>query len=383
MNERQGLPSASGMDRLINCPGSFHLESIMPDRPVAAVTEQGSRIALARETGDTTGLSDEERDIYERLCLQENELYEAWLKDFNLDRKNVMRGREEREWICDLRTMQPIASAKYDTCYICGEYALVIDDKTGFLDVTEAEKNRQMRTQAVAIWQNYDARHVRVAINHVRFRGKIDTCDYSTADLGNSYQEIVQAVWRAKQPDAPKYPGEWCRYCKGKEACPTAAAWSLVPNVIVGEIKAPTDRDVKGLVYESVKQLTTEQCVAIFERSKVAKHIFDAVTERLKSLPQIELESLGYQLKPTGANRSVKDAQKLYEILAESQLVTQDEYVSICKPNVGEVEKLIVPRLAKRAGTTKEKARELARELIRPAIEETEKSPTLAKVKDK
>lgn len=380
-DERFGLPSASAMDRVVNCPGSVSLELICPPTKEEAVTEQGDRIHKALETSETIGLTPEDIKIYSRLKNLEDEAHANWQSEFSIEEHSL--SREQRLWINHPQTFKPLCSAKLDLFFIATGRALVIDWKTGFKDATPSESNWQLRTQLVALYQsNPTLKHIRVAIGQSRFITKFDFCDYTLADIQHSERELLHHLWKAEQPDAPRRPGDHCRYCKARGFCKEAAAWSLVPVIEVGNIEAKSAKQSKSVVRDRVSKLSLEACAAIWERSKIANQIFDCIEERLKDLPVDELNQLGLGLKETGSVRECTDAQKLFEILYENGLCTDEkEFTTFLKPALTKMEDVVVPRLAEKKGITQEMAKLLIYDIVSPAVLVKPKSPSLSKLK--
>lgn len=74
---RRGVPSASIMDRLQNCPGSFLATINLPDEE-SDEAASGTRIHKALELGDSAGLSPDEETTFDMCREQTNNLLEAW-----------------------------------------------------------------------------------------------------------------------------------------------------------------------------------------------------------------------------------------------------------------------------------------------------------------
>ncbi len=68
MDERQGYPSASEIERLQSCPASFLRSKNQPDKS-SEVAQSGTRIHSAIETGDTSQLNINEEKQAEK-CLR-------------------------------------------------------------------------------------------------------------------------------------------------------------------------------------------------------------------------------------------------------------------------------------------------------------------------
>ncbi len=112
---RNGLPSASSVYRVVACPGSLNSEIGLPELPPQKVTEEGSDIHEAIETGDTSGLSGDAEQIANKLRAMESQALDAWLGSIpNYDGTVPDRHTEERLWIRDRKTLELVASAQLD-----------------------------------------------------------------------------------------------------------------------------------------------------------------------------------------------------------------------------------------------------------------------------
>ena len=233
---RQNLPSASGIYRIVNCPGSLAAEKGLPDLPAEQVTEEGTAIHEAAETGDTSELSGDPAAIAKRLRAMEDRVLEQWLADIpNYDGTIPQRHAEVRLWIRDRKTLELTASAQLDVLRVYEKWCLIIDFKTGFNDAPPADRNWQLLTQAICVHHEFPkVERFRVAIAASRLSSKLDIAEYSLADLEHADKELLHVLWLAKQSDAQRRPGEHCRWCKAKGICPEAATFSLVTQQRLG-----------------------------------------------------------------------------------------------------------------------------------------------------
>lgn len=286
---RAGLPSASSMDRLNKCPGSFAAEKGLPELKQQDVTESGTKIHAALAGGDEE-LELSDKEIKERMKSIEKAVVATWCEEFGLPTV-VPDFREERMWIHNRTTLEPVSSAQPDVAYVDKTHALLINYKAGYADLTPSELNWQCRTEALALWHEYpQLTHIRGAILASRLYDKFDATDYDLADLQRIERELFHILWRADQSDAPRVPGAWCRYCRASGSCPEAAVFAMINNARV-PVKAGSLE-----VAESVGRMTPKQLAYVHRRSALANAIFDAVEQRLKALPPTELEAVGYRM---------------------------------------------------------------------------------------
>lgn len=371
-DERRGLPSASGAEKLYMCAGSFKAEQEAPDTEPTDEAIQGSEIAEALENDDFTALDEEGRNIADKLKEMEAQALEAWRISNRLEARAITTAREERLWVRG-EDGKTIGSAKLDVFWIQDGHGLGIDDKSGYLKVTASHRNYQLRVQALALFDEYPVAKIRVGTAQYRFRGHLDICDYDLKALQMAKKEYEFAWWRAQQPHAPRQAGSWCRYCKAKPYCREAAAYSLLPVPI-----AKPGMDIAA----AVAQLTPQELAFLHEKKAIAEKVFEAVDTRLRSLPREVLNEVGLDLGKPGSSREITDIKKLWNLLY-AQGVTQDEFISLCKAAIGKVEALMVPKIraANPAMTSNDAAKKQVAKLIEPAVETKPKAAPLVAYK--
>ncbi len=364
--ERLGLPSASGMERFVNCAGSHEAERGMPPLPKQLTTDQGTAIHEAAASGDDSALDEEELPIAERLARLEQQAVRDWGNAHGDAVTFFERTAERRLWIRDRKTMDLIASAQLDVYYIAGPYALVIDMKTGYKKTTPSERNWQLLTQAIALWHEYpQLAEFRVAIAASRLSSKLDLAVYDAFELATAENAIHAAIWRSKQPNPPRNPGTWCDYCRARANCAAYASWSSVALHSVRHDGSPLG------ILEAVQSLSSAQCADIYRRVPMAKALFGHIEARLATLPDEELAKIGLVRKPGANVRCITDAgkarEKLLTLLAAPIL---DGCTSI---GLGAVQKA----LAQAHSLKPKEARKLADETLSDLITVVQNKPSL------
>ncbi len=363
-DEREGLPSASAWERVHYCPGSRALiASIPPEQLPQSDTEEaasGTRIHAALETGDGSELDMTEGEVKERLEVLRVEAVNRWGDEkrernpavvFKAEEHQFIK--EERIWVID-GELNKITSAKLDyACFHTGlKCGLVIDFKSGYKPTTAAQRNLQMKVQAVALAMEYGLEEVRVVIAQHRFTSMVTAADYGREDLDRAYQEILYDDWKSKQPDAQRVPGSWCQYCPAKAWCPEQGVFALVPSRnLVGSAD-------KALLAAYVESLSPQDLAFIERRRKLAVGLFEAVKSRLKKLPADELKSLGYELDKGKPQSAVVDFSGLVEhlnTLLEKRLLQIEEYNGLFEFVNGRLEAAVIPRMVEEAANRRQK----------------------------
>lgn len=381
---RDGLPSASAMERRACCPGSKAAEAAYPQVGESAIADQGSRIHRARETGVVTGLSDEEIQIVQGLQEIEDEAVKKWRHDIGAPSDEVIPPvKEERLWVRKRDTLQPLASAKIDRYWRWRVWALVIDDKSGFLPATPSPRNWQLRTAALSLKSEIpELAGIRVAISQKRFRSRYDACDYDAYDLAHAETELLHVLWRCDQPDAGRYPGSWCRYCSAKARCPQFAAYSMLPVVKLNPEYDPKLRgqSLKTEIATRVSLLSNEDLAFLYDKRHIMAGIQEAVKDRLRQLSELELNQVGLALEQSASVREVTDLDGAFNILMRSGLMSVDEFHACCSLTLGKVEELMKKRLMETRKLDNQKdALEVLRKMLSPTFTMQLRQPQVVK----
>ena len=379
---RKGLPSASSFERRVHCPASLHAEAaVVGTDTVSEVAVTGSAIAAAIASADFSALGLQRTEIAERLDSMNKQALEDWKKDFNVTDCEVFQ--EVRFWLKSNGV--DICSAQVDFAAVSkdGKFCLVVDDKSGFKDVTRASSNWQLRVALVAMDQQTPLgfEKARVAIAQYRMGEKFHASDYAREDIEQSRKEII-FYCRRLRPDAERTCGDWCIYCRAKAVCAEHAAWAMMPMVRAKVLDVPK----KGEIELRVAQLPVEALAFIESRRTAANNLFSAVTARLKAMSEEQLAAVGLELKPSGSLRSIPDTIALWQVLVKSGLLTQDkkgaeEFRSLADINITRMDELLVTRLKLKEELSTKDSEIKLRELLAPVTKFTPKSPTLKPIK--
>lgn len=339
------------MARIHFCPGSENLIRSIPadqlPKDSSDVAESGTRVHAALQTGDASDLDMTETEIAERLKKLEDETVKQWWSEVvvpNCKTGPELGGgvtiiREERLWIRDQDTLEELASAKPDVVYHIGDYALCVDFKSGFKPSTPAQRNHQLKTQALAVHCETYCSNIRVVIAQHRFTSMVTAADYNDETIPQAAAELMHDLWKSNQPDAPRVPGEWCDYCPAAAWCSERTALALLPSYrLLGSPK-------KELMAAYVESLTPEDLAFVEKRRLLAVALFDAVKARLKKLPTDQLRQLGFELSDGRTMPEVKDPGAIIHMMEETGLLKEDEVMGMFHMLLGKVEETYVKRV--------------------------------------
>lgn len=363
------------MEREINCPGWRPLAATCPKPVQNPLAAAGTRMHAAYETEEVEGLAMDEKSITQRLLHMTDNCLKDWLMELPGDAKPT-EYRERRFWVRNPATLEQIASAQLDRCWVCGDRALILDAKTGYNEVTPSERNWQIRTQALALFHEFpNLGQIRAGIVASRLADKLDVSNYDQNALRAIQSEIIQADWRAKQPDAARHAGTWCDYCPAKAYCREAATYG---NLVTYEFQG---LDMPALLGR-IQQLTPKGLAAIHEKASIIAKILDAVKDRMKGLDTELLASLGYVLKKGATQTKVGNTRMALKLLTEPQgeepaLMTEDQALDFFYPQIPDLAQLV----ADLNGVNRIKGREMLEQRLAPVITKTPNQPSLGKLK--
>ncbi len=143
-DERQGLPSASGMQRLFLCPGSWNAERKCPIEEESEDAAMGTILHAHMEQG-TTPEDPEDAEAVAWCREMEKALYEKHL-GMKENWTDVPKVREVR-----LFERDRLFSGKPDMVAVGVRKAFVVDYKFGRIPVSPAECNLQLSALAVLV----------------------------------------------------------------------------------------------------------------------------------------------------------------------------------------------------------------------------------------
>jgi len=209
--------SASRMDRVMSCPGSYRLEEKMPYEPAGEAAAIGTAIhelsekILRGEAVNPKDYPDDHFDMANEYAVFVNTLVEN-------PRKRMIEVKVD----AGLKTLHESLGGTADAVLVDGDHLHVIDLKTGRV-LVDAEDNKQLLTYALGVMRILNApASIRCTMHIFQPRAGHSQWTVFGTDLITHGHELLAAANLALTDDAPTNPTtNNCRYCKAKPICPS------------------------------------------------------------------------------------------------------------------------------------------------------------------
>ncbi len=359
-DEREGLPSASGIETIKLCPGSFNYKKLFPRVESGDANEGTIRHDLIEQVivGDLA--------IDDITDQQQHECTSRALMILKKIEKEIGVGTFDTQWL-EKRVWlnhgeDKLYSAKYDLlrCYRTGDsyVHLLVDWKTLYGDHTPAQNNIQLLAQAMAVYRNSsEVSKIYCALAEPFPTPTYSLVEYSPDRLDELESMLREVVGKANDPDAPRQPGlKQCKYCDGLAYCP--------------EVKEEIEKA------SAVKAEETDLATAL-ELAVLADKWATAVKSRARGSLNDGGEIEGWKLRSSGSVKSIKDADACAKAIMETNQLDWTELLSASSISWS---KLIKAWQTKRQISRKEAIEELLK-VLDGVVHETPKSPSLIKAK--
>ena len=330
---RRGLPSASSLERLHNCPGSWLATKDMPDES-SADADAGTRIHKALETGDMSGLSADEEQTADMCRTQGDKV----LADWNPDMDGIAH-KEQRLGITriggvvkvtDETKADLVFTGQADLILIDGNRGLVLDYKTGRGEVADASENLQLRGLAVMAARRWRLESVRVAIVQP-WAGPASVADYDQTTLDMSRRWLLGVLDKVKAATPNDLnPGDWCKYCKAKAACPALRKTVINALDVVHPETLPGTPEVRSkAVFARMMEMTPEQLIHI---EKHVVGLMGLFVEAHKAVFRKRVEAgeiPGFRMKSGQMREKITDVGKVWA-KCEGLGVKAEDFTGAC-----------------------------------------------------
>jgi hypothetical protein len=365
IDERMGLPSASGMERIIACPGSWNLEKNIPET-TSVFAESGNKIHawLAGESSIAVWdeMTEDERGIALACEDQLRSLVDSVFAGTSFDELTVIRERR-----LEFRTVSGdvLFTGKPDIILSRAEndVVLVVDYKGGRIATDTADTNIQLLALAVLVWGSRcmrEGQQVIVAIIQPPVSSTPSVASYSSKGIEAATAMLYDAVLASQSPEAIRTPSEKaCRYCKGKSVCPEIQ--NTLPAVTVAA--------------KSLQGLDSLTMAKLLESCSLAEKAIDAIREESKARLTAGDSIPGWKLKPGSERKKITDVMGVWNRVALLG-VGSDEFTSACSIT----QTALKPIVKKASGKNGKELESTIESLLAGNCETTTSEPSLVRV---
>lgn len=351
-DERRGLPSISGLERLALCPGSWTLTQF-----VSALYQSKTpkRENLGAESGTRihSALSGEEQELsrFENWTMEKCQEYEKAVLEQLKDDYGFVPAKEEREVRKEFYANgKVVMTGKDDVTYYSPstQALLVVDYKTGTIGAGDVGMNYQLTGYAVTDWQYYTAKPYKwkvktvfVALIQPNAPSKITVASMSVKDLQIAETGIANIVEKSLSGTTERHADieKQCKYCPAKGFCPEFRRAAEAEIVSISPMVNNDFTISKDTVKDLMEIEPIDKVIALYEKRGILDAINDAVSSRIKRMLANNPDSVpGYMLGSSGAVRSIPDLDAAFDKIAD--LISYAEFAKIFKISVPELETL-------------------------------------------
>ena len=336
---------ASKSSRWRNCPGSVLAEDGIADVPSPYATEG----TAAHDIAELCLLNGKNAQSYIGLAITVDkegmpkpvdvvvgfEMAEAVQVYLDFVRSEAKRSGDglikaemfvEHEFTLDaLNPPEPVWGTSDCTLWSPGDRHLhVIDYKHGKGVAVSAVGNTQglryALGAAVDIAQRTRVRPETITITIVQPRaphpsGPIRSWDIEWEDLVDDKKVMFEAIEAALEPDAPRFVGDWCRFCKVQATCP--AQRTHAEETAMVEFSAAAPEDPTNMPPPAPEDLEAEEIRQVLDRAEMVRGWLKSVEEYALQMAMARGVTIeGYKLVEGRKNRAWTDEEKADSFLA-------------------------------------------------------------------
>lgn len=366
-DDREGLPSASELHRVIACPGYLALKAELQKQPSGGSKPKDAQFGDAVHalmSGELKEMDAGERAAWvAKQCEKiKNKLIREILGE---EPSNVFV--ETRFWL-SAGTRQKIFSAQLDYAARSDVKWLILDFKSLPGQIDPSSSNWQVLSQAVCLGDDDEMRQnlpidtVYCAIVQPLVSVKPEVVKFTVPDLIRAKAMIVRKLDESKTPNPPRVPGAHCKFCPCANECPEASGMALA---LASEFTL------------GVAHLTPEMIANIIPRFAAIEKIMKDVKDRAKALAA-QGELPGYTLKEVQGDRFLPDIQAARDLFKD--WVSKEEVLSMLRLPLTKLREKFVDKYSAEKGTSKVEAGEKFDTMIEAIVEREKPSKRLVKV---
>ncbi len=323
VDQRRGVPSASGMQRLHECPASFDLERFAPPEEERDDAASGTRIhAVLALEADAGTLSMSELETCDMCNDASMKVIEEWNGAPGMvtpdqtfyERRLGLTAFGKVLDVTPESTADFMFTGQADLILVKSKRALVIDYKTGRGDTPEATDNAQLAALAVLVWLRFGVDEIRVAIVQP-WAGKPTVADYSinALVLAKDWLHATLDAAANSRPDDVR-AGEWCKWCKAKATCPALRTMALKTVEVLDSATVPQGEAQRSALFARAMELPPERLLGAYRGLSMVKMMVAAIEGAFRQRVT-DGEMPGWTVETKPGNREVTDAQKAFTAL--------------------------------------------------------------------
>lgn len=289
------------------------------------VTERGTKMHEAFETGNMAGLAPWEVELVDKVLA-----VAAGIENETFQKAPEKTIKEARLYYLD-------QFGHLDRYSLCGNKAVITDAKFGYKAVRDAENNMQGWAYALSVFDAHpEVEEITVAFIMAR-RDEVSVhtfkraLDYPTLKAG-----IAVLIANARNPENPYTPNDHCQYCSKCAVCPAlrekalAVAKAYEPALLVPEITHGS---------EIMDPSTMSKALAL---APVLEKWASGVKKAAVEMAMNGVAVPGFELKERKGRREVTDATIAFGIVRSR--ITAEEFASACKVSIGDLEDLVADK---------------------------------------
>ena len=335
--------SPSGLKMYEACPSYQKREG------TNAIAAQGTKIHEAIDSGDTSMLNDEERAIAQ-YCFD-------FQSHIRASKGACGPIKELREVVLNIDCGDEATFGSADLIEIYGDgTAVLMDWKTGFGAVDDAEVNSQVWAYTLGVFQAHPEVHTVEAYLVLPRRQEISSAVFKRSECDKLALRLGTIITRAKESAGYEFnPTEGvCDYCSFKGSCKALAGKALLLGQKAG-FEVPANISLDGTSEDKAKLLKLANILATWcEETK--KEILRQALEEGAEIP-------GYRLDQRKTPRVLDNAVAGWEAI--KTMVDLEEFLSAAsRISVPRLEKIVSDKAPKGG---KAKAKEALEDALRDA----------------
>ena len=341
---RKGLPSASGLQRLVLCPGSWLAERACPEGEQSEAAAMGTRLHKHMEDG-TMPEDAEEAEAVEWCLKLEKDLAREYTGDA------LVLFRERRLFDACQRL-----SGQADVVWAHERTALVLDYKFGRGEVVSAEQNCQLYALALLVFDNFpEIETVYCGILQPFVCRKLPKlARFSRADVKALRQWIYAKLDEAAKPGAKLCPGELqCKYCRAAASCP-----ALGLQV----------QKAAGMELTRWEAWSLEDRKRAWDAARLAKKYVDAIERKVRVDLEAGVEIPGLELGAGKASFAIADAGCAFAELNALLGISGEEFTKCCQVKISDLDKLVHAKLSEQAPEGVKQTTKASKEWLREVL---------------